>query len=405
MNTLKIVQVALKALNRNKMRTFLTMLGIIVGVVAVIAMISIGQGANASIQDRISSLGTNLLFVRSGSSFRGGIRLGSGSVTSLTADDAEVILKECPSVSMVSPTVNSRAQVVYQNKNWNTTVNGVGVDYLKIRDWQLEAGAFINNANVRAAAKLCVIGKTIVEELFENSNPIGQIIRINQIPFTVIGVLKTKGESGGWMDQDDTIMVPYTTVQKRLIGINYIRSIDVSAIDFASISRAEEEIRALLRQRHRLAPYDEDDFFIRSMADISEFATETSRTMTLLLGSIASVSLIVGGIGIMNIMLVSVTERIREIGIRMAVGAREGDILKQFLIEAMVLSLTGGLIGIVFGIIGSKAISKFANWATLISPSAIILAFAFAAAVGIFFGFYPARKASRLNPIEALRYE
>lgn len=405
MNILKIIQVALKALNRNKMRTFLTMLGIIVGVVAVIAMISIGQGANASIQDRISSLGTNLLFVSSGSRFRGGIHYGSGSVTSLKAEDAEVILQECPSVSMVSPTVSTRAQVIYQNKNWNTSINGVDVDYLKIRDWELEAGTFFQKSNVRAAAKLCVIGKTLVEELFEDENPVGKIIRIKQIPFTVMGVLKQKGESGGWMDQDDTIMVPYKTVQKRLMGIDYIRSINVSAVDFASMAKAEEEIRTLLRRRHRLAPYDEDDFRIRSMADISEFATETTQTMTLLLGSIASVSLIVGGIGIMNIMLVSVTERIREIGVRMAVGARESDILKQFLIEAIVLSLTGGLVGIVLGILGSKAISYFAEWATLISFSSIILAFTFAAAVGIFFGFYPARKASRLNPIEALRYE
>ena len=405
MSIIKIIQVALKALNRNKMRTFLTMLGIIVGVVAVIAMISIGQGAKASIQDRISSLGTNLLFVRSGSHFRGGVHYGSGSVTNLMAEDAEAILQECPSVGMISPTVSTRAQAIYMNKNWNTSINGVGVDYLEIRDWELEAGIFFHQSNVRASAKLCVIGKTIVEELFGDANPIGQIIRIKQIPFTVIGVLKQKGESGGWMDRDDIIMAPYTTVQKRLMGIDYIRSIDVSAIDFASMAKAEEEIRALLRQRHKLAPYDEDDFHIRSMADISQFATETTSTMTLLLASIASVSLIVGGIGIMNIMLVSVTERIREIGIRMAVGAREGDILRQFLIEAVVLSLTGGLIGIVLGIVGSKAISYFAGWATLISFSSILLAFTFSAVVGIFFGFYPARKASTLNPIEALRYE
>jgi putative ABC transport system permease protein len=405
MNILKIIQVALKALNRNKMRTFLTMLGIIVGVVAVIAMISIGQGANASIQNDISSLGTNLLFVRSGSSFRGGIHYGSGSVTSLSADDAEAIVNECPSVSMASPTISTRAQVKYQNKNWNTSINGVGVDYLKIRNWELEAGSFFQKSNIGSAAKLCVIGKTVLEELFDSENPIGQIIRIRGIPFTVIGVLREKGESGGWMDQDDIIMVPYTSVQKRLMEIDYISSIDVSAIDSNSMDKAEEEIRTSLRNRHKLSTYEEDDFNIRSMADISQFATETTETMTLLLGSIASVSLIVGGIGIMNIMLVSVTERIREIGVRMAVGARESDILKQFLIESIVLSVTGGLVGIVLGIIGSKAISTFAGWTTLISPGSILLAFAFSAVVGIFFGFYPATKASKLNPIEALRYE
>jgi putative ABC transport system permease protein len=250
-----------------------------------------------------------------------------------------------------------------------------------------------------------VIGKTVTNELFDSENPIGKIIRISQLPLTVIGVLKEKGESGGWMDQDDIIMVPYTSVQKRLMGITYIGSIDVSAIDLNSTEKAEEEIRALLRQRHKLSSYDEDDFEIRSMSEISKFATETTGTMTLLLGSIASVSLIVGGIGIMNIMLVSVTERIREIGVRMAVGARESDILKQFLIESIVLSVAGGLVGIVFGIIGSKAISTFAGWTTFISPSSVLLAFAFSAAVGIFFGFYPAKKASKLNPIEALRYE
>jgi putative ABC transport system permease protein len=405
MSILKIIQVALKALNRNKMRTFLTMLGIIVGVVAVIAMVSIGQGANASIQNDISSLGTNLLFIHSGSSFREGINYGSGSVTTLTADDAEAIAHECPSVSMTSPAINTSAQVKYQNKNWNTTINGVNEDYLNIRNWELEAGSFFQKSNISAAAKLCVIGKTVMKELFDSENPIGKIIRIRQLPFTVIGVLKEKGESGGWMDQDDIILAPYTSVQKRLMGVDYIGSIEVSAIDSNSIKKAEEEIRALLRQRHKLSSYDEDDFEIRSMSEISQFATETTGTMTLLLGSIASVSLIVGGIGIMNIMLVSVTERIREIGIRMAVGARENDILKQFLIESIVLSVAGGLVGIVLGIISSKAISTFAGWTTLISLNSVLLAFAFSAAVGIFFGFYPARKASKLNPIEALRYE
>ena len=405
MSLLKTIQAALKALNKNKMRSFLTMLGIIVGVLAVVAMISIGQGAKVSVQERISQLGSNLLFVRPGSAFRHGVHGGWGSRTSLRPEDAEAIVEECPSVEMVSPEVSTRAQVVYKNKNWNPSISGTGADILAIRGWKMEAGSFFRKSDVRGAAKFCILGKTIVENLFEGVNPMGEIIRIRQIPFTVLGVLAERGQAGGWFDQDDVILVPYTTAQKRLLGIQHVNSIVVSAVSAESMSSAEQEISELLRRRHNLADYEEDDFSIRNMADVQEAVAETAGTMTMLLAGIASVSLLVGGIGIMNIMLVSVTERIREIGIRMSVGARDRDILMQFLVEAVVLSLTGGLIGIIAGIIGSRVISSIAGWPTVVSGSSIGLAFVFAAAVGVFFGFYPARKASKLDPIDALRYE
>ncbi len=399
------IHIARRSLMGNKMRSFLTMLGIIVGVLAVVAMISIGQGAKVSVQERISQLGSNLLFVRPGSAFRHGVHGGWGSRTSLRPEDAEAIVEECPSVEMVSPEVSTRAQVVYKNKNWNPSISGTGADILAIRGWKMEAGSFFRNSDVRGAAKFCVLGKTVVENLFEGANPMGEIIRIRQIPFTVLGVLASRGQAGGWFDQDDVILVPYTTAQKRLLGIQHINNIVISAVSAESMSSAEQEISELLRRRHKLADYDEDDFNIRNMADIQEAVAETAGTMTMLLAGIASVSLLVGGIGIMNIMLVSVTERIREIGIRMSVGARDRDILMQFLVEAVVLSLTGGLMGIIAGIIGSRVISSIAGWPTVVSIASIGLAFVFSAAVGVFFGFYPARKASKLNPIDALRYE
>ncbi|MDH5405947.1 MAG: ABC transporter permease [Candidatus Aminicenantes bacterium] len=405
MSLLKTIQAALKALNKNKMRSFLTMLGIIVGVLAVVAMISIGQGAKVSVQERISQLGSNLLFVRPGSAFRHGVHGGWGSRTSLRPEDAEAIVEECPSVEMVSPEVSTRAQVVYKNKNWNPSISGTSADILAIRGWKMEAGSFFRSSDVRGAAKFCILGKTVVENLFEDANPMGEIIRIRQIPFTVLGVLAQRGQSGGWYDQDDVILVPYTTAQKRLLGIQHINNIVISAVSAESMSNAEQEVSELLRRRHNLADYEEDDFNIRNMADVQEAVAETAGTMTMLLAGIASVSLLVGGIGIMNIMLVSVTERIREIGIRMSVGARDRDILMQFLVEAVVLSLTGGLMGIITGIIGSKIISSIAGWPTVVSGASIGLAFVFSAAVGVFFGFYPARKASKLSPIDALRYE
>ncbi len=405
MNLFKIIEVAFRALMRNKIRSFLTTLGIIIGVGSVIAMISIGEGAKSSVEERFRSLGTNLLFVRAGSTYSRGVRGGMGSLTSLTPEDAQAIQEKCDSVKYVSPTVSTRAQVIYGNRNWNTNIIGCGENYPEIRNWTVESGTFFTRAHISASAKVCLLGKSVVENLFEGENSVGRIIRINRIPFTVIGELAEKGQSWGWFDQDDVILAPYTTVQKRLLGISHIFSIDVSAVSFERMSEAEEQITELLRIRHKIDPYDDDDFYIRNMSEISQMASETSNMMTILLASIASVSLLVGGIGIMNIMLVSVRERIREIGIRMSVGAKEKDILFQFLTEAIVLSISGGLMGIIIGIIGSRLISHFAGWPTLVSPASIFIAFLFAGIVGIFFGFYPAYKASKLNPIEALRYE
>jgi len=400
-----ILETAFGALSANKMRSFLTMLGVIVGVSAVIAMVSIGQGASASVKENFARLGTNLLYVSAGSTFRGGVRGGLESAVSLKAEDAEAIVKECPSVAMASPYVTLGAQVVYRNKNWFTSIAGTGKDFPAIRKWPVEEGRFFGKSEIRAVAKVCVLGKTVVANLFEEEDPIGKVIRIRKIPFIVIGVLSERGQSFGGHDQDDTIIIPYTTAQKRLLGIDHIRRILVSAVSEDKTDEAEEEIRALLRKKHNLSPSEEDDFWIRNLSDISQAAGEATKTMTLLLAGIASVSLIVGGIGIMNIMLVSVTERTREIGIRRAVGAKRRDILLQFIVEALTLSITGGIIGILCGTIGSKLISSFAGWPSLISLNSIGLAFLFSAGVGIFFGYYPARKASLLDPIDALRYE
>ena len=405
MKASRTLQISLYALNRNKMRSFLTALGIIIGVGAVIAMVSIGQGAKQAVEKRFESMGTNLLFIRSGSrSFRGR-HSGSGSFNNLTPADAEAIVEKCDAVNYVSPSVSTRAQVVYGNKNWNTNIQGVGADYPKIRNWEIDDGSFLSNQHVRASAKVCVLGADVNTNLFEGSGAIGKIIRIKKIPFSVIGVLKSKGESGGWYNQDDMIVVPYSTVQKRLRGITYVSSIDVSAVSAKRTDEAVEQMTDLMRVRHKIAPGAEDDFNIRDMTEIAEGAAASTNIMTNLLGGIALVSLIVGGIGIMNIMLVSVTERIREIGIRMSVGAKESDILLQFLTEAVVLSIMGGILGIGVGIGTSKIIAQISSWQTLISPTSIVLAFLFSGSVGIFFGFYPARKASRLDPIEALRYE
>jgi putative ABC transport system permease protein len=399
------VQLSLNALNRNKMRSFLTALGIIIGVGAVIAMVSIGEGAKREVETRFESMGTNLLFVRPGSQSFRGRHSGAGSYTNLTVGDAEAIAQKCEAVQYVSPSASTRAQVVYGSKNWNTSIQGAGEHYPQIRQWEIEDGTFFDAHQVRASAKVCVLGGEVNTNLFEGDDPVGKIIRINKIPFRVIGVLKAKGESGGWFNQDDMIAVPYTTVQKRLMGITYIQSIDVSAVSADRTQEASQQIENILRIRHRIAPGAEDDFNVRDMTEIAEGAAASTGILTNMLGGIALVSLLVGGIGIMNIMLVSVTERIREIGIRMSVGAREKDILLQFLTEAIVLSLMGGIVGIGAGIISSKLISHLAGWQTLISPLSIFLAFIFSASVGVFFGFYPARKASRLDPIEALRYE
>jgi len=405
MNMLRIMRVSLRALSRNKMRSFLTTLGIIIGVGAVIAMVSIGQGAKSAVEDRFNSMGTNLLFVRAGSGTFHGRQSGSGSRRTLKAEDAKAIAERCSAVKYISPSVQTRAQVIYGNKNWNTSITGCGDKFPEIRNWQMDEGIFFDEDMVTSGAKVCVLGSEVKKTLFEEENAVGQIIRIKKIPFVVLGVFKSKGEAGGWFNPDDMIAIPYTTAQRRLMGIDYITSIDISAVSMAETAEAKRQIEELLRIRHKIALGAEDDFNVGNMSEIAEGAAATTKILTILLGGIASVSLLVGGIGIMNIMLVSVTERIREIGIRMSVGAREKDILFQFLAEAVVLSVMGGIIGVVVGTIASRVISHFAGWPTLVSLGSILLAFLFSGSVGVFFGFYPARKASKLDPIEALRYE
>lgn len=408
MKILRIMRVSLRALARNKMRSFLTILGIIIGVAAVIAMVSIGEGAKKGIEERFASMGTNLLFVYSGSRNIRGVQSGFGGFTNLKPDDAKAIEERCNAVKATSPSISTRAQVVYANKNWNTQIQGTGERFPEIRNWKVVEGSYFDETHVASAAKVCVLGSLVKQNLFEDEDPIGKTIRINKIPFTVIGVLESKGEQGGFFNRDDMIAAPYTTVMRRLRGVDYINSIDVAAVSASRTTEAQRQIEELMKERHRIAPGAEDDFQVRNIADVAESAAESTKIMTILLGSIAGISLIVGGIGIMNIMLVSVTERIREIGVRLAVGAREKDILMQFLIEAVVLSVTGGMIGIIVGVGASKLmkyISVFSQITTVVTPGSIMLAFFFAASVGIFFGYYPARKASKLDPIEALRYE
>jgi putative ABC transport system permease protein len=390
------------------MRSFLTALGIIIGVGAVIAMVSIGEGAKRGIESRFAAMGTNLLFVSPGSQNARGVHGGWGSVQTLKEEDATAIGQECPAVMYISPSVSARAQTVYGNKNWNTSISGTGARYPEVRNWEVEFGAYFDDNMVKSAAKVCILGADVKTNLFEDEDPVGKVIRIKKIPFKVLGVLKKRGESGGFGSRDDMIAIPYTTAMRRLQGTDYIQSVDVRAVSADQMSQAQAQIEELLRVRHRIAPGAEDDFTVRNMSEIAETAAEATQMMTVLLGSIAGISLLVGGIGIMNIMLVSVTERIREIGLRMAVGARERDILLQFLTEAIVLSLMGGLIGIGFGVGASKLVRKikmFASFNTVVSIESVLMAFFFAATIGIFFGFYPARKASRLDPIEALRYE
>ncbi len=405
MRYVAILRIAFRALRRNKLRTVLTMLGIIIGVGAVIAMVGIGNGAKAQVQARIAALGQNVIMIFSGSINRGGVFSGFGGAGTLTVEDALAIQNEVSGVAVVSPEVRSGAQIMAGENNWSTQVMGEGVDYLTLRQWDLADGVMFTDVDVRSAAKVGILGKTTADKLFPDDDPVGKIIRIKNVPVKVLGVLRAKGVSMMGSDQDDTIIIPYTTAMKRLAGVTTLRSINVQATSAEQIATVQNGITDLLRQRHRIQAGRDDDFIIRNQQEISEAASATTEVMTALLAAIASVSLLVGGIGIMNIMLVSVTERTREIGIRMAVGARGRDILLQFLIEAVTLSSTGGVLGILLGIGGAKALTVIKNWPTLVSPDSVIIAFVFSAAVGIFFGFYPARKASRLDPIDALRYE
>ena len=407
MNLLMIIRVAFRALVRNKMRAALTMLGIIIGVSAVIAMVSIGQGAQQSVQNQIASIGTNLLFVSAGAQNVGGVRTGTGDTgtNTLTVEDLDAIKREVPSVSMVTPAVNTRSQLIFGSQNWNTQIQGVNEQYPDIRKWNVQDGSFFTDADVRTAARVIVVGQTIADNLFPGTDAVGQTIRVKDLPFRVVGVMARKGQDQQGRDQDDTAFAPYTSVQKKILGSPRVQVAYVSAISQDATYTAQMQIGQLLRQRHKLGPRDADDFSVRNMTDIAEAANETNSIMTILLASIASVSLLVGGIGIMNIMLVSVTERTREIGIRMAIGARSSAVRTQFLIESVVLSLTGGMVGILLGLAVSLLIPYLLGWPTLVSTAAIIGSVIFSAAVGIFFGYYPARKAAALDPIDALRYE
>jgi putative ABC transport system permease protein len=402
-----IIKVAIHALGRNKLRSILTMLGIIIGVGAVIGMVSIGQGAQMMVQDQIQSIGTNIIFVWPGSISSGGVRLGAGAVSTLTDEDVLAIERECPLVAAASPIVRATAQIVFGDQNWFTQIQGTNQEFSRIRNWPLQSGDFFTDADIRAASRVIVLGKTVVANLFPGTNPVGQIVRVRELPFRVIGVLAPKGQSPMGQDQDDTAVVPYTTVQKKLLGqtILSINAAMISCVSSNASNLAQAQIGDLLRQRHRIAPGMPDDFMIRNMSDIAETAEQTNQVMTLLLGSIAAVSLVVGGIGIMNIMLVSVTERTREIGVRMAIGARPSYIRMQFLTESVTLSLIGGLVGVLCGGMLAIGISRVLHWPTLVSPLSIVISFAFAAVIGIFFGYYPAHKAASLDPIDALRYE
>lgn len=409
MNVFKLLGLAWKALLRNKLRAFLTMLGIIIGVGSVITMVAIGEGSKQSIRDQLSGMGSNMINIRpfSNSTVGGGARLGgSGDLQILKLDDVTAIRNQAKFVTDVSPGVNANGQAINGALNWPTTMQGVSPEYLSIRDWPLKSGVVFSDEDVTTAAKVCLLGQTVVTNIFAAGvDPVGKLIRFGKIPFKVIGVLSSKGENTFGQDQDDIIIAPYSTVQKRLLAIPYIQTIYASAVDEAHSDTATAEISAILRKDHKLQPGEDDDFSVRTQAELISTISSTSQLLTVLLGAIAGISLIVGGIGIMNIMYVSVTERTKEIGLRMSIGARGIDILLQFLVEAILISITGGIIGVVIGLTSSSLVTYFLKWPTLVSESSIVLSFMVCAITGVFFGYYPAQKASRLDPIEALRYE
>ncbi len=405
MSVLMTLRIALKALGRNKMRTALTMLGMIIGVAAVITMVALGTGAQTSIEAQIQSAGTNMIIVSAGNFNMGGVRQGQGNASTLIPEDAQAI-GQLPGVQYTAAQSNTRGQIVAGNQNWNTQVQGTDIDLPLIRSWPVKEGAFFTPQDVTTAAKVAVLGTVVRDQLFDpTANPVGQVIRISHQPFTVVGVMASKGQSGMGQDQDDVVFVPYTTVLKKLRGITNIQQVQVSAASAGETSKVADNIAQLLRVRHKIQPGDPDDFMVRTMEEMANVRKEATQTMTALLASIAGVSLLVGGIGIMNIMLVSVTERTREIGLRMAIGARGRDVLLQFLVEAVVLSLFGGGIGIALGFGVAQGVTLWQGWPTAVSTNAVIVAFGFAAMTGVFFGFYPARKAAALDPIDALRFE
>ena len=408
MNLIKLLELAGKALMRNKTRAFLTMLGIIIGVGAVITMVSIGEGSKQSIRSQLSGMGSNMITIRpfSNSTVGGGARLGTTGLQTLRLEDIKSIQQQAKFIIDVSPSVSSNAQAIYGSQNWPTQMQGVAPSYLNIREWKLSSGMPFTDDDVTISAKVCLLGQTVVDNIFSpGENPVGKVIRFGKIPFTVIGVLEKKGENTFGQDQDDVILAPYSTVMKRILAIVYIQNIYASAIDENSSDTATKELTAILRVNHKLKPNDDNDFTVRTQAELINTISSTSQLLTVLLTAIAGISLLVGGIGIMNIMYVSVTERTKEIGLRMAIGARGRDILLQFLVEAILISITGGIIGVVLGVTAAKLVTLFLGWPTLVSQSSIILSFAVCAITGVFFGYYPAQSASRLDPIEALRYE
>ncbi|HTS43572.1 MAG TPA: ABC transporter permease [Puia sp.] len=406
MKFFNLLRIAWKALLRNKLRAFLTMLGIIIGVAAVIAMVAIGQGSKKSIQDQLASMGSNMITIRPNSNVAAGARLEATSVQTLTIDDVKALQKQAQYISYLSPAASTRGQVINGALNWPTAIQGVSPQYLDIRQWTLKDGVPFTDADVKSAAKVCLLGQTVINNIFSpGENPIGKVVRFNKIPFTVIGILEAKGENAFGQDQDDIILAPYTTVQERITASIYFQNIYASASSENATQLATAEISTILRATHRLKPTDEDDFAVRTQEELINTFSSTSQLLTVLLTAIAGISLVVGGIGIMNIMYVSVTERTREIGLRMSIGARGIDILFQFLIEAILISITGGIIGVALGIAASRLVTVFLSWPTLVSQSSIALSFIVCAVTGVFFGYYPAQKASRLDPIEALRYE